>query len=60
MDDALLKPVKVKCSVKIGSPWVWDEEWQDYIEKEPDVSAVGSLVEVKDPKALRARPVFLY
>lgn len=46
---------QVKCSVKIGSPWVWDEEWQDYVEKEPDVSAVGSLVEVKDPKALRAR-----
>lgn len=55
MDDALLKPVKVKCSVKIGSPWVWDDEWQDYVEKTPDVTAVGSLVEVKDPRALRAR-----
>lgn len=55
MDDALLKPAKVKCSVKIGSPWVWDDEWQDYVEKTPDVTAVGSLVEVKDPKALRAR-----
>jgi hypothetical protein len=20
---------QVKCSVKIGSPWVWDDEWQD-------------------------------
>ncbi|CAJ1373862.1 unnamed protein product [Effrenium voratum] len=55
MDDALLKPCKVKCSVKVGSPWVWDEEWQDYVEKPGDVSAVGTLVEVKDPKALRAR-----
>ncbi|CAE7615584.1 KIN7M [Symbiodinium natans] len=55
MDDALLKPSKVRCSVKIGSPWVWDEEWQDYAEKSPDVIAVGTLVEVKDPKALRAR-----
>ncbi|CAE7666697.1 cwf19l2 [Symbiodinium pilosum] len=55
MDDALLKPSKVRCSVKIGSPWVWDEEWQDYTEKTPDVTAVGTLVEVKDPKALRAR-----
>ena len=107
---------QVKCSVKIGSPWVWDDEWQDleqphaacvcflvmkqsclvfqvdqnniiprvghmflivfrisltflpkglaiplvgledYAEKTPDVTAVGTLVEVKDPKALRARP----
>lgn len=90
-----LSTAKVKCSVKIGSPWVWDDEWQecskrwpvimqlslqekhdiwayalpwfcldicarwftqDYVEKTPDVTAVGSLVEVKDPKALRARP----
>ena len=21
--------VEVRCSVKVGSPWVWDEEWQD-------------------------------
>ena len=28
---------------------------EDYVEKTPDVTAVGSLVEVKDPKALRAR-----
>ncbi|OLP89248.1 CWF19-like protein 2 [Symbiodinium microadriaticum] len=55
MDDALLKPSKVRCSVKVGSPWVWDEEWQDYSETSPDVTAVGTLVEVKDPKALRAR-----
>ena len=28
---------------------------EDYAEKSPDVIAVGTLVEVKDPKALRAR-----
>ena len=32
---------------------------EDYTEKTPDVTAVGTLVEVKDPKALRARLVVL-
>lgn len=31
---------------------------KDYVEKTPDVTAVGSLVEVKDPRALRARLAF--
>ena len=33
----------------------WLSCCQDYVEKPGDVSAVGTLVEVKDPKALRAR-----
>ncbi|CAE8711866.1 unnamed protein product, partial [Polarella glacialis] len=55
MDSILIKPHKVKCSVKIGAPYYWDYEWEDWQETGEDVTAVGTLVEIKDPQKLRAR-----